>query len=157
MKLKVVVYPGRFDPVTLGHIDIIKRSSHLFGQVIVAVSGDSEKSSFWQLEQRVAVMEDACQAIGNVKVESFSGLLSDWMVAQGMNYIVRGIRDSVDMSVEWRMAHSNRVLNREIETLFLASSPEVSHISSTLVRQIITSGGDVSAFVPGSVLACLAG
>ena len=152
MQAKTVVYPGRFDPATRGHLDLIVRAQHLFTHVIVAVSEDSGKSSFWSLAQRLEVMRAVCTSMPAVTVLPFSGLLVDWVASQNATCIVRGIRDSVDMSVEWRMAHSNRVLNANIETVFLASSPEVSHISSTLVRQVMASGGDVSAFVPAQAL-----
>ena len=152
MNEKIVVYPGRFDPPTLGHLDIIARAVELFGHVVVAVSQDAGKSSFWSLEQRLQALTQATCDFDRVSVLPFSGLLVDWMAAKHFSCIVRGIRDSVDMSVEWRMAHSNRVLNQHIETVFLASSPEVSHISSTLVRQVIASGGDVSHFVPKEIL-----
>ena len=152
MHEKVVVYPGRFDPPTLGHLDIIARSIDLFGHLVITVAEDFGKSSLWSTEQRLEVLSEACQGYQNISVLPFSGLLVDWMSEQGFHTIVRGIRDSVDMSVEWRMAHSNRVLNHKIETVFLASSPSVSHISSTLVRQVIASGGDVGHFVPKAVL-----
>ncbi len=153
MQHKTAVYPGRFDPTTRGHLDLILRANRLFGQVVVAVSEDAGKSSFWSLEKRLQAMRMVCASHASITVLPFSGLLVDWVKAQGADCIVRGIRDSVDMSVEWRMAHSNRVLNQDIETIFLASSPEVSHISGTLVRQVMASGGDVAAFVPETILA----
>ena len=152
MNKEVVVYPGRFDPLTLGHMDIINRASTLFPNVVVAVASCSDKSRLWTLEKRISVIQKACQSIANIQVIGFDGLLAEWVAEHGWYYIIRGIRDSVDMSVEWRMAHNNRVLNPQLETLFLASSPEVSHISSTLVRDIIASQGDLQTFVPPAVL-----
>ena len=157
MHQNTVVYPGSFDPITLGHVDIIHRSSKLFDHVVVALYAGPEVRYQWPQTKRLAMAKSACASWDNVTICTFEGLLVNWMQQEGYVCIIRGIRDGDDMSQEWRMAHSNQVLLSEIETLFLPASPGVSYISSTLVRQILAAGGDPSPFIPSEVLLMMKG
>lgn len=145
------VYSGSFDPITFGHMDVIQRASNIFSNLSILIPRASEKNSLIASDVRKKIIDELYADNDRVEVIIFDGLLVDWMHNNSVNIIVRGIRDSVDMATEWRMAHCNKVLNSEIETLFLASSPMVSHISSTLVKEIIACEGDLSKFVPDSV------
>lgn len=147
----IAVYPGCFDPITFGHMDVIDRSLKVFDTLVVALPEISDKVSLMSVSQRLDLLNKVYGKNSRVEVACFPGLLVDWMQEHGYGLLVRGIRDSVDMANEWRMAHCNKVLSDSIETFFLASSPSVSHISSTLVRQIIACGGDIKPFVPAVV------
>lgn len=148
----IAVYPGSFDPLTLGHLDLIKRSSKLFDKIVVAMPKKSDKKCKLPLVLREQIILASIADIPSVEVQTFSGLLVNWMLSEEYFLILRGIRDGLDMENEWRMANSNKVLVPEIETMFFATSPEFSHISSTLVREMMEFGGDIKPFVPDSAL-----
>lgn len=157
MKEQVAVYPGSFDPITVGHVDVIVRASRLFPKVVVAVYTGAEINYQWSADQRLAMAKKACANFSGVSIVPFQGLLAHWMKQQGYHCIVRGIRDGDDMSQEWRMAHSNQALNQSIETVFLPASPSVSYVSSTLVRQVMAAGGDPSPFMPEALVDMIQG
>ena len=146
------VYPGTFDPMTLGHVDLVRRASRLFGSVIVAVAAGHHKRTLFSLEERLAIAQDACAPWPHVRVLPFEGLLRDFVVAQGASVVVRGLRAVSDFEYEFQMAGMNRQLMPEVETLFLTPSDQYQFISGTFVREIALLGGDVSKFVAQPVL-----
>lgn len=150
------VYPGTFDPVTNGHIDLIERASLLFPELIVAVANSQPKKPFFSLETRIACVEQAVSHLPGVRVMGFSHLLIRFVHEQQARFIVRGLRAVSDFEYEFQLAGMNRQLSKEVETLFLTPSAECMFISSSLVREIAALGEDVSKFVPASVLEALA-
>ncbi len=144
------VYPGSFDPFTNGHLDVVQRASRLFDRVTVAVLVNPRKENrfLFSIEERLAIIREATQHLNNVEVESFSGLLADYMRHKGARVIVKGLRAVSDFEYELQMAHLNRQLNPEVETLFVMAATRWSYISSTMVKEIARYGGDVSRFVP---------
>ncbi len=150
--MQKVVFSGVFDPVTIGHLNLIERISKLYPEVLVAVAQSSSKNPKWDLKQRTLLMQTAVEHLDNVTVMSFSGLLVDFLKTQNANIIIRGIRSVIDWSYEQEMAQINQTLMPHLETLFL---PAKHLISSTYVRQIWELGGDISAFVPAKTLEIL--
>ena len=143
------VYPGSFDPITLGHLDLIRRASALFPKVIVAVLINPDKQGAFSLDERMAMIRKSCQDLPNVTVDSFSGLLVDYMRRQNAHIVLRGLRTVADFESEFQMAQVNRQLSDfSVETLFLTTSPVYGSISSSIVRQVAMFGGDISALVP---------
>lgn len=151
-RARVAIYPGSFDPLTNGHLDLIARSACLFDQLIVAVLVNTHKTPLFSVEERVAMMRDVCRAFENVEVDSFDGLLVDYAARRKATAIVRGIRAISDYENELQMAHLNRRLRPETETLFLLASEEYAFVSSRMIKEVIRLGGDVSQFVPAPVL-----
>jgi pantetheine-phosphate adenylyltransferase len=149
--MKVAIYPGSFDLVTNGHIDIIERAARLFDQVMVAVIRNPEKKPQFSLEQRVEMLKKSLTAFKNVKVESFDGLLVDFAKKKKANMIVRGLRAVSDFDYEFQMALTNRKMAPEIETLFFMTDYKYSYLSSSFVKQIARLGGDISGLVPAVV------
>ena len=141
------VYPGTFDPITRGHEDLVRRASRLFDQVVVGVADSQGKGTFFTLNERIALAREALGALPNVKVDGFSGLLMDFMQAQGSRLIVRGLRAVSDFEFEFQMAGMNRNLYPDVETIFLTPAEQYQFISATMVREIARFGGDVSKFV----------
>ncbi len=156
MKRKAI-YPGTFDPVTNGHIDIIRRAAHLFPEVIVAVASHTSKSPFFSFEQRLALVSASVGQIPGVRVVGFKGLLVHFAEQAGASVILRGLRAVADFEYEFQLAGMNRQLSKDIETLFLTPSDASMFISSTLVREIAALGGDIGGFVPAAVLAAFTG
>ena len=152
MKPNVCVYPGSFDPVTLGHLDMIKRACTIFAEVRVAVLNNPDKTKAFSVEERIAMLEKVCQNLPNVRIDSFSGLLVDYMRKTGVGIVLRGLRSAGDFETEFQMAQMNSQLNESVESLFMMTSPEYAYVSSSIIKQIVTFGGDVSAFVPGCIL-----
>ena len=152
----IAVYPGTFDPVTHGHEDIVRRATQLFGHVIVAVAaGHHKKNALFTLEERLAMVREAVKIYPQVKVESYSGLLRDFVVAQGAKAVVRGLRAVTDFDYEFQLAGMNRSLMPDVETVFLTPSDKYQFVSSTFVREIALLGGEVDKFVSPGVLARL--
>lgn len=147
-----VIYPGTFDPVTNGHLDLIQRASRLFGHVTVAVAASPSKQPLFTLDERVELLRQSVAALPNVTVIGFKGLLVDLAKAQQATVLLRGVRGVTDFDYEHQLANMNRRLMPELETVFLTPSEQWSFISSTLVREIALHGGDVSEFVPAAVL-----
>jgi pantetheine-phosphate adenylyltransferase len=149
------VYPGTFDPLTLGHDDLVRRASRLFGEVILAVADSKAKKPFFSLEDRIAMAQETLKDCPNVQIVGFSGLLSEFLQQSGASVILRGLRAVSDFEYEFQMAGMNRKLLPGVETLFLTPSDEYMFVSATIVREISSLGGDVSQFVPKSVNARL--
>ena len=152
---KVVLYPGTFDPITNGHLDLILRASRLFDRVIVAVAKSSGKNPLFSVEQRVALVEEVVKHIPNVEVCGFSCLLVDLAKEKKANVFLRGLRAVSDFEYEFQLANMNRRLAPQVESLFLTPDEKYAFISSTLVREIAALGGDVDQFVPVAVQSAL--
>lgn len=152
----IAVYPGTFDPITLGHEDMIGRASQLFGEVVVGVAMAHHKKTMFTLDERMAMARAVFSKLPNVRVESFDGLVRDFVKQQGAKVMVRGLRSGTDFDYEFQLAGMNKHLLPEAETVFLTPSAETMFISSTLVREIATLGGDeVRKFVSPTVLQAL--
>ena len=149
--MKTAIYPGSFDPVTNGHLDIIKRSSRMFDKVIVAVLVNSAKTPLFTVEERVSMLREACKNIPNVEIDSFNGLTVTFAKQNGATVMVRGLRAVTDFENEIQLAHTNFAMMPEIETVFLATAIKWSYLSSTIVREAAHYGQDVSRFVPRNV------
>ena len=147
----IAVYPGTFDPITLGHEDIVRRTAHLFGRVIVAVAAGHHKKALFSVQERIDMARAALAVYPGVEVASFDGLLRDFVLSTGANAMVRGLRAVTDFDYEFQLAGMNRTLMPNVETVFLAPSDKFQFISSTLVREIATLGGEVDKFVSGDV------
>lgn len=148
---KIVVVPGSFDPITNGHLDIIKRAAKVFGDVRVAVMNNSSKNSLFSVEERVALIEEVTAGIPNVKVESSSGLLIDYAKSIGASAIVRGLRAVSDFEYEMQITSMNRVLDESIETFFIMTNNQYSFLSSSIVKEVAKYGGEISVLVPKPV------
>ena len=147
----IAVYPGTFDPITLGHEDVVRRASQLFGKVIVAVAAGHHKKTLFTLDERIAMVREACSKYPQVQVESFDGLLAHFVLARGAKAMVRGLRAVTDFDYEFQLAGMNRSLMPQVETVFLTPSDKYQFISSTFVREIAVLGGEVTKFVSPSV------
>jgi pantetheine-phosphate adenylyltransferase len=148
----VAIYPGSFDPLTNGHLDLIERGARLFDELIVAVLKNTGKQPLFTVPERVAMVEEACGRLTRVKADAFEGLLVDYAAKKGANVILRGIRAISDYETELQMALLNRRMRSEIETIFLMAREEFSFISSHMIKEIITLGGNVAQFVPACVM-----
>lgn len=148
---RLAVCPGSFDPLTLGHVEMVRRARTLFDGVIVAILRNPSKRALFTVDERVAIAREVFADDAGVDVDSFEGLLVEYAAQRGASAIVRGVRGVTDFEYEWPMAQMNRELAPGVETVLLVPSPRVSAISSTLVKEIASMGGDVSAFVPPSV------
>ena len=145
------IYPGSFDPVALGHLDIIQRAARNCDELIVGVLNNKSKSPLFTVEERVAMLKDVVRNIPNVRIMAFSGLLVDFAREQGAHCIIRGLRAITDFEYELQMAQTNSILNKEIDTMFLTASNDYSYLSSTTVKEIASFGGDIKQFVPREV------
>ncbi|AMO22772.1 pantetheine-phosphate adenylyltransferase [Ramlibacter solisilvae] len=143
----IAVYPGTFDPMTLGHEDVVHRAAQLFDQVIVAVAAGHHKKAMFTLQERIDMARELVKAFPQVQVESFSGLMRDFVVARGAKAMVRGLRAVTDFDYEFQLAGMNRSLMPHVETVFLTPSDKYQFISSTFVREIAVLGGEVDKFV----------
>ena len=147
----IAVYPGSFDPITNGHVDLIHRACKLFDKVIIAITQNANKDSFLSIDQRVKAVETAIEPLTNTRVLSFDSLLVDFAREHNAQIIIRGLRAVSDFDYEFQLSGMNKRLNPAIETLFMTPSEEFANISSSLVREILFLGGDISQFVPESV------
>lgn len=150
-QMRRAIYPGSFDPPTLGHLDIVERASGLFDELTVAIGTNTEKAPFLPVEDRLELLRECSRSWPNVRVRSFSGLLVDFARQSDCSVLVRGLRAVSDFEYEFRVAMANRRLAKEIETLFLITRDEYSFLSSSVVREVARLGGDVSKFVPAAV------
>ena len=148
----IAVYPGTFDPMTLGHEDVVRRATQLFDSVIVAVAAGHHKKAMFSLQERVDMAREVVKPYPHVTVESFEGLMRDFVVARGAKAMVRGLRAVTDFDYEFQLAGMNRSLMPDVETVFLTPSDKYQFISSTFVREIAVLGGEVDKFVEPSVL-----
>lgn len=153
--MRTVIYPGTFDPITNGHVDLVERAAKLFDRVILGIAYSAKKQPLFDLQQRITLCEQALSHIGNVEVRGFDILMVDFAKANKANAVLRGLRAVSDFEYEFQLANMNRAMHAEFETVFLTPAEHLSFISSSLVREIASMGGDVSAFVPSVVSAAL--
>lgn len=150
--MKRAVYPGSFDPVTKGHLDIIERAATIVDELVVGVLNNNVKTPLFSAEERVNMLIDVTRHIPNVRVEAFSGLSVEFVKKCNASFIVRGLRAVTDFEYELQMAQTNRSIDREVDTLFLTTALNYAYISSTIVKEVASYGGDISGFVPPSVV-----
>ncbi|MCR5215786.1 MAG: pantetheine-phosphate adenylyltransferase [Lachnospiraceae bacterium] len=150
--MKKAVYPGSFDPVTLGHLDIIQRAASMFDELIVAVLNNNSKSPLFSVQERVNMLFEVTKDIPNVKVVSFSGLLVDFVEEIDAHIVVRGLRAITDFEYELQMSQTNRLLNSKVDTVFLNTNLKYSYLSSSMVREVAAFGGEITKFVPETIV-----
>ncbi|MBO5948871.1 pantetheine-phosphate adenylyltransferase [bacterium] len=146
--MKTAIYPGSFDPITKGHLDVLKKASKMFDKVIIAVLKNSSKKGFLPIEDRVKLIRQSVKDIENVEVDSFDGLTIEYARKKGANILIRGLRAVSDLEYEMQISQTNSALAPEIDTVFLITKPKYNFISSSIVKEIASTGGDVSKFVP---------
>lgn len=151
MDATTVICPGSFDPVTLGHIDIIRRAAKMFDKVIVAVLVNMSKQPSFTIDERISFLKTAIGDIDNVEIVGFSGLLADYAKERGAKAVVKGLRAMSDFEYEFQMALTNKKLNPELDTVFLTSDSQYMYLSSSMVKQVASLGGDISYFVPACI------
>ena len=150
--MKIAVFPGSFDPITLGHLDIIERAAPLFDKLIIAIGQNSQKKYMFPLEKRVEFLMRSTEEFDNIEIDHFEGLTVDYCLDKNAEYILRGLRNPADFEFEKAIAHTNRTLaHKKLETVFLLTSSGKSFISSSIVREIITFGGNYEILVPEAV------
>ena len=157
--MKLAVYPGTFDPITNGHVDIMRRALEIFDRVVVALAENVRKSPLFSIDERRKMIGDALgqdQIVGRLEIDEFQGLLADYCRRRGAGVVIRGLRALADFEYEFQSAHMNRRLAPDVETLFLMTSEESFYVSSSLVKEVALMGGDVSGLVPAGVAAALA-
>ena len=154
--MRTVLYPGSFDPVTNGHLDVAHRAARIFDRLIIGVAVNSEKNPLFTFEERIGLLRDVCKDMPNTEIVSFSSLLVNAVNDLNVSAVIRGIRAVSDFEYEFQMALMNRELNEKCETLFMMPSPEYSYVSSRLIKEIARCGGDISPFVPPVVSAAIA-
>ena len=150
--MRIAIYPGSFDPVTLGHLDIVRRASVVFDKLIVAVMHNQNKKPMFTVEERMEFLKRTTSELPNVEIASFGGLLADYARQQGACAIVKGLRAVSDFEYEFQMALANRKLNPELDTVFLMTSAEYMYLSSSVVKDIAVHGGNVAGFVPEELI-----
>ena len=150
--MKKAIYPGSFDPITYGHLDIIQRSAKVFDQVVIGVLNNSEKHSLFSVEERVEMIKMLTSQYENVTVASFDGLLVDYAKSIDANIVIRGLRAVTDFEYEIQIAQTNKVEYPELETIFMTTALNYSYLSSTIVREFASYGGDISRFVPKEII-----
>ncbi len=151
LKKRGAIYPGSFDPVTNGHLDVIRRASRIFDHVVVAVANNTGKKALFTIEERVELLKDVTRGIKNVSVETFNTLVIDYARRKKINVLIRGLRMTSDFDYEFQIALTNRRLAEDIETVFLMPSEHVSFVSSSLLKEIAGLNADISSFVPRAV------
>ena len=149
---KIAVFPGSFDPITNGHVDIVNRAVLLFDKVIVAVGVNSQKKYLYPLEQRLDNLKSVFKDVHNVEIDHFEGLTAHYCLSKNASYLIRGLRNASDFDYEKTISQLNAIVGKSLETVFFIAKPEFSHISSTIVRELILGKGDVSSFVPKEIL-----
>ena len=153
--MKIAIYPGTFDPLTNGHLDVIKRSCLMFDKLIIGVTDDNNKKTIFSIDERIDMINNAIDNYKNVSVETFKGLLMNFAESQDAIVVIRGLRVLSDFEYEFKMAMMNRSLNDKISTLFMMPHINYVHISSSLIKEVSSLGGDVSSYVPKNVLECI--
>lgn len=153
--MAVAVYPGSFDPATLGHLDIIERTAHMMDRVIVGVLNNSAKTPLFSVEERVKMLESLTSHLANVEVKSFDGLLVDFVHQNHANVIVRGLRAITDFEYELQLAQTNRVIAPDVDTIFLTTNLKYSYLSSSIVKEIAFYDGDISEFLHPDIVDCV--
>ena len=152
---RTAIYPGSFDPVTNGHLDVIQRAAHIFDTVIVAVANNTSKTSLFTIQERVELLRKSTQGLKNVKIDTFDTLVIDYAHKLNAHVLIRGLRMTSDFDYEFQIALTNRRLAQDIETVFLMPSEHVSFVSSSLLKEVASLGGDVSSLVPKPVAQAL--
>jgi len=152
MMSKIAVFPGSFDPITSGHVDLVRRALPLFDKIIVAIGVNSQKQTLFSLEQRMSWIKAVFEEEPNVEVDWFENLTAHYCTRIGARYLLRGLRNASDFDYEKTISQLNHIVGGGLETIFLISDPAYSHISSTIVREIIKGGGDASPFLPAAVI-----
>ena len=150
--MKKAIYPGSFDPITNGHLDIIERSSKIFYKLVVAIANNSEKKTLFEPNEREEIINLSINHLDNVEVKIFDGLLIDFAKQEKLNIIVRGLRVLSDFEYEFKMALMNRNLDDEITTLFMMAHEKYTHISSSLIKEVLSHGGNIDDYIPNSVI-----
>ena len=153
--MKTIIFPGTFDPITNGHIDLVERAARMFDKVILAIAFSEKKQPLFNLEQRIALCEQSLCHLDNIEAVGFTGLLVDFAKKNQSSTVLRGVRTFADFEYELQLANMNKAMQPQFETVFLATEPTLSHISSSLVREIASMGGDVQDFVPAPVFKAL--
>lgn len=151
-KMAIAVYTGSFDPITNGHLDVIKRGAKSFDKLVIGVLNNSEKTPLFSAEERVNIIREVTSDIENIEVYAFNGLAVEFAMEHNAQVFLRGLRAITDFEYELQMAQTNRILNDKIDTLFLTTSLEYSYLSSTIVKEVAAYGGDISKFVPETVV-----
>ena len=154
-QMKIAIFPGSFDPITIGHVDIVKRSIPLFDKIIIAIGVNTQKKYLFTLEQRMKWIQEVFKDYPTIEINHYTGLTINYCKERNANYLLRGIRSAADFEYEKTIAHLNHSMESGIETILMLSPPEYSSISSTIVREIILGNGDVSKFVPKEIVANL--
>ena len=149
--MTIAIYPGSFDPITNGHLDILKSGSEIFEKVIIAVSSNINKKSFLSVEERVNLIKQSTNFLRNVEVDTFDGLTVEYAKQKGADVLLRGLRTSFDFEYELQLSQTNHALYKDIKTVFLITKPEYNFISSSMVKEILINKGDISEFVPEAV------
>ncbi len=152
MGKRIAVYPGSFDPVTFGHMDIIQRAAEMVDTLVVGVLVNQAKTPLFSVDERVKMIQLVTDGISNVEVDSFSGLAVDFAKEKGAEFIVRGLRAITDFEFELQLAQTNRIMNPGIDTIFLTTSLQYAYLSSTTVKEVASYGGDISHFVPPAII-----
>ena len=150
-RARIAVYPGTFDPVTYGHVDLIERASKIFDRVIVAVAHNKSKGVLFSVAERVSILKYAVRGINNVEIDDFDGLVVNYVKERGSRVMIRGLRMLSDFEYEFQMALTNRKLADNIETIFMMPHQDYSYVSSKLIKEAASLGADVSSFLPGNV------
>lgn len=148
---KIAIYPGSFDPITLGHLDVLKDGAKMFDKVIIAVADNPNKTGMFSVEKRKELIKASIKDLSNVEVDSFSGLTINYAKEKGATILLRGLRAVSDFEYEMQLSQNNRALSEDIKTVFLITRPEYNFISSSSVKEILNNGGDISKFVPKEV------
>lgn len=150
--MKIGIYPGSFDPITLGHLDVIQRSAKIMDELVIGVLANSSKTPLFTVEERVKLIECVVKELPNVKVMAFDGLTVDFAKDLGAKFLIRGLRAITDFEYELQIAQTNHKLDEEIDTVFFTTSVEYSYLSSSIVKEIASYDGDISKFVPNSII-----
>ena len=145
---KIAIFPGSFDPFTRGHLDIVSRATTLFDEIIIGIGYNDQKKRMFNVQSMKIKIEESVKEMSNVKVEIYSNLTADFALERGAKYLLRGIRNTTDFEYENAIAQANKHLNKELETVFLMTTPSLAHISSTIARELYRFDKDVSAYVP---------
>ena len=153
--MNTIIYPGTFDPITNGHVDLVERAAKLFDKVVLAIAYSEKKQPLFDLEQRTKLCQQALIHLDNIEVCAFNNLLVDFAHSKGSHIVLRGLRTMSDFEYEFQLAHMNRAMQAQFETVFLTPSEHLSYISSSLVREIASMGGDIKQFVPAEVCQAL--
>ncbi len=149
--MKIAIYPGSFDPITKGHLDILKTAAGIFDKVIIAVAKNSEKHGFLPIETRVELIKKSVEELDNVEVDSFDGLTINYANKKGATVLIRGLRAVSDFEYEMQLSQANSALDPDVKTVFLTTKPKYNFISSSTIKEIFINGGDISKFVPEPV------